>query len=274
MTTATVQSFPNVNLPYGYINGLVPFCVVDVNDVPTTTVSISSGQCRDSDNKMDISLGVPNVNGDLLENYINNPLLMNLNVNGINGLDTGEVSSGTVYRICIIGDSTNRNPTAALFSLQSNKSNSPLYPKGYDSYRVIGFVATGDDKEIKTFYISGNQNTRKFTYYDVTPIYTDLTNPFPASIFLDDFIPFNAGIMVDFLFKFTPVSAGDSVILTAASYSTYQYEIEAQVNSLPITQNRSILSVPDSIDPTRMSIMYEVTAGSLDVTICGYDFTV
>src|SRR5258708_33714271 len=68
-------------------------------------------------------------------------LLINSAVNGVNGLDTGTIAASTQYAVYLIGDSRNYNNAAAVISLTSNYPD-PLMPSGYDSYRLIGFMAT------------------------------------------------------------------------------------------------------------------------------------
>lgn len=142
----SVQSIPVENLPFLYINGLI---VSNNATTPNTKVNLSAGQCRDSNDVMDINL----TSAVVIDTAV---------VGAINGLDQGALAASLVYAVYVIGDSTNKHQPAGLISLASNSA--PLMPFGYDSYRLVGYAITDSSVHFLKAYISGNNNARRFTY--------------------------------------------------------------------------------------------------------------
>lgn len=140
------QSIPVDNLPFLYINGMV---VSNNATTPNTKVDVSSGQCRDSNDVMDISLV--------------SSVTINAGANGaVNRLDAGTFAASKVYAVYVIGDSSNKLQPGGLLSLASNSA--PTLPFGYDSYRKIGYAVSDSSTHFLKAYISGNNNARRFTY--------------------------------------------------------------------------------------------------------------
>lgn len=142
----SVQSIPVENLPFLYINGMN---VSNDATTPNTKLDIASGQCRDSNDVMDLNLTTGVV--------LNTALIAKLN-----GLDTGVLLASKVYAVYVIGDSTNKHTTGTLLSLASNSA--PLMPFGYDSYRKIGYAVTDSSVHFLLAYVAGNNNVRQFVY--------------------------------------------------------------------------------------------------------------
>lgn len=130
MPTIQIQADPVYSLPFTYISGL------QISYATTTTITIGAGQCRDSNDVIDIPVGAAPLNGVATAA----PITINAAVNGINGLDTGTFAATSGYYVFVIADSTYENPVAALISLSAT---APTMPSGYDSFRVIGWVRTG-----------------------------------------------------------------------------------------------------------------------------------
>lgn len=139
MANPQVQNDPIYSLPFLYIQGM------NISYASTTMIGIAPGQCRDSSDNIDMPIGYPNLQGNTnpatqFQNYIPG-LLINSAVVGANGLDQGTIAASTQYSVHVIGDSRGYNQVAGLLTLTSAPA--PKLPAGYDSYRLIGFVATG-----------------------------------------------------------------------------------------------------------------------------------
>src|SRR5580692_3582295 len=96
------QLDPIINQPFLYVNGLL---VSNDATTPNTVLDIAAGQCRDSNNVIDMILG------DFLnEGYgtDNSSTSLNAAVNGLNGLDTGSLAASTMYAVYIIADSSGK----------------------------------------------------------------------------------------------------------------------------------------------------------------------
>lgn len=150
-----IQSIPVESLPFLYINGMI---VSNNATTPNTKVDVSAGQCRDSNDVMDI--------------VFESSITINASANGaVNRLDAGTFAASKVYAIYAIGDSTNKKAPGGLLSLASNSA--PTMPFGYDSYRKIGYMVSDGSVHFLKAYISGNNNARRFTYD--APLATSVT---------------------------------------------------------------------------------------------------
>lgn len=89
-----------------------------------TTLTVATGQCRDSQNAFDI--------------FINAPLTINFAVNGANGLDTGTFAANKCYAIYIVADSSNFNAPVAIASL--NTTNTPVFPQATQAGGVYNLI--------------------------------------------------------------------------------------------------------------------------------------
>lgn len=140
------QNIPVYDLPFLYAYGC------PVSYASTTTFGIGVGQVRDSNDNIDL--------------LIEEALVLNTAVNGINGLDTGTFAKAKWYYLYIIGDSSNKNPTGSILSLSATQ---PLLPFGYDSFRLISIEKSlAGSAAIEIFTNLGNDNQR--TKYWDTPI--------------------------------------------------------------------------------------------------------
>lgn len=135
----TVYNQQVVNLAFKYINDLT------LAWASNTTLSVSSGQCRDSQNVYDI--------------VISSAITINSAVNGANGLDTGSLAASTWYAVHAIGDSTNYNDGATILSLSAT---APYLPAGYDVQRRIGWVRTDGSSHFLVFYQDGKGDRRDY----------------------------------------------------------------------------------------------------------------
>ncbi len=97
----SVQSIPVEDLPFLYISGM------NLSVASTTVMAIAPGQCRDSNDVMDIPFDEPF--------YINSAVV------GAGGLDTGTLAASTNYAVYVIADSTNKKQPSALISLWSSQ---------------------------------------------------------------------------------------------------------------------------------------------------------
>lgn len=216
MATPQVQNETIYALPHLYIEGLK---LSATKPTAATIIAVSPGAARDSNNTIDMVVGLQNYFG------IDNPeqlfsgyqpgLFVNSAVNGANGLDTGTIAASTQYAVYLIGDSRNYNNTAAVLSLTSNTA--PLLPSGYDSYRLIGFWATDASSQF-VYATNKPQNISGLLTYFNSPALSVLSGGNATSFTAID-LTTNAAIptttlqnvIVTLLVTFTPAAAGDTV---------------------------------------------------------------
>jgi hypothetical protein len=215
-----MQNLPVEQLPHLYISGM------NISVASNTVIAIAPGQCRDSNDNIDMSYYFPIAgNAVFAEHHFNGlipapalqpvfgpmyslPLFVNSAINGVNGLDQGTLAASTNYLIYAIADSSGKLPNAAILSLQSNAF--PLLPLGYDSYRLLGFVTTDSSIHFlaasilnATFYkgyflqppisvLSGG-NATTFTAINLSAAIPTTTAPFVIALLAITFIPAAVG---------------------------------------------------------------------------------
>lgn len=139
----TTPNSPIVNAGLLYVNGL------GIAKTAAKIISLAAGAARDVTNTDDIVLNaLVSING--------------ANV-GANGVDIAAIILNKFYAVYVIGDSTDKQPTAGLLSLNAT---TPSLPFGYDMYRRVGWVLTDGSANILQFWQYGTGQLRTY-YYDV-----------------------------------------------------------------------------------------------------------
>ncbi len=213
MPTPQVQNDPIYSLPYLYISGL------NISIASTTVLAIAPGQARDSNDMIDMPVGFPNLQGNSVpavqfQGY-QPGLLINAAVVGANGIDAGALAASTQYAVYLIGDSRGYLPVAGILTLTSNVL--PKLPLGYDSYRLLGFQATGGSSTF-VYATSKPQNMRFALQYIEQPPVSVLSGGNATSFTAIDLTTNSAvptttlqNIIVTLLVTFTPLAANDIV---------------------------------------------------------------
>lgn len=213
MATPQIQNDTIYALPHLYVQGLT------ISAASTTVLAVAPGAARDSNNVIDMVVGLQNYFGNTnplpqFQSY-QPGLLINSAINGVNGLDTGTIAASMQYAIYLIGDSRNYNNTAAVLSLTSNSA--PIMPTGYDSYRLIGFIET-DGSSHFVYATHKPQNIAGLLQYFNSPAISVLSGG-NATTFTAIDLTTNAAVptttlpnvIVSLFVTFTPVAAGDVV---------------------------------------------------------------
>jgi|HubBroStandDraft_2_1064218.scaffolds.fasta_scaffold00250_11 hypothetical protein len=285
MATPQVQNDPIYNLPFLYITGL------QLLYPASQTLDLTAGQCRDSNDVMDLVIGSPNFAGQLTPA----PVSIYIGANGLNGLDTGSPAANTMYSIFLIGDSRYYQPTGAIVSLASNTQ--PLMPLGYDSYRLIGYWPTDGSANfvVGDIAYSANSSYRRMIYS--TPIATPIasgsstsyatvnltgivpivepgaestnTPPFPLPI---------GNFIAQIYTSYVPNAAGNNLQLAGVykdGGGNFQAQITGQVGSVPVTTVSDVwvnnLVVSSVLSPV---IRYKVSSASdtVAISVAGFSY--
>lgn len=255
-------------LPRLYTSGL------SISPASTTLLAVSPGAARDSTNSIDMVVGLQNYFG------IDNPALLNANyqpgllinsaVNGVNGLDTGTIAASTQYAVYLIGDSRNYNNTAAVLSLTSNSA--PILPTGYDSYRLIGFMAT-DSSSHFVYSTSKPQNIGGLLTYYNSPAIAVLTGGTSATFAAMDLTTSSAmptttlqNTIVTLLVVFTPAAIGDSVQFRPTG-STATGNLPTIIGVAAGVAQTQYIQVIAGVGSSKPEIDYKLTSSSDAVTV-------
>lgn len=262
----TIQNYPGSVVAQPWISGLV---VSNDTTSPNTVLDISAGICRDSNNIVDLTVGINNTNFE--GQFVSAPLFLNAATTGLNGLDTGALVASTVYAVYIIGDSTYQHPTGALLSLASNAV--PLMPAGYDSLRLICYWSTDSSAHFVLAYQLGNGSQRTLRY--VTPIQvlaggaaTSLTG-----VNLSTLLPLVNNLIVYYLSLYSANAAGNNLNLTdgASAGGTYTYPAAVAGGIAATSANTFLLA---QVVSGVIQVKYSVSAGTVNSFLQSFTFYV
>ncbi len=137
-----------------------------------TTVTITAGQCRDSNNEVDMFL-YPSNTLPANQGFVYAPLTLTTTTVGINGVDVAlAAATAALYQVFLISASDNSQPIACIATLGLNSPTvaplGPVMPFGYDTLRLIGYFAVDASDNVLKAYTAGNGNVQDF-FYDAPP---------------------------------------------------------------------------------------------------------
>lgn len=250
----TTQAIPVEQLPFLYINELK---ISNNATTPNTLVDVSAGQCRDSNDVMDITLA--------------SGITINAAANGaVNRLDVGTFAASTVYAVYVIGDSHNKLAPGGLLSLASSAA--PTIPFGYDSYRRIGYAISDASTHFLLAYIAGNNNARVLAYDapQATAVTAGAATTYTA-VTLTALVPAVDKLPISLAYAFTPGAASRVLNMTPDGATGNAVTVTGQVTAVVMSGNAQVLSRLASGIP---KIDYKVSnAGdAVAINVAGFNF--
>ncbi len=238
-----------INLTYLDVNGL------QLSWASNTTLGVTTGRSRDSSNTMDIVLSAP--------------IVINAATTGANGLDTGSLAATTWYNVFVVGDSLANKAPATVISTSST----PLLPKGYSSYRHIGWAKTDGSSHFLKFYQSGINSTRRYQWDVPIAILSGGTSTTFAAIDASVGAPKQA--MPIFLnIAYTPTAAASTASIrpTGSSAAALSCPVELKSNVDDVAVKESSVQVLPQLSAGNASLDYIVTSGdALTLTVSGFE---
>ncbi len=177
-TVALTPLTPVANLGNNYINGC------RLTWVSTTTFTVGAGQCRDSTDVQDITMGYNRfANASQSNNYVvssSAAVTVSTAVSGAGGVDTGTITASKLYSVFAIGDSRGFNAGSAVISL-AVPTTGPTLPSGYDCWRYVGSVAVDSGSHFYQFRQTGAQALKTMWYDSGTLDATHVGLAIPSS---------------------------------------------------------------------------------------------
>jgi hypothetical protein len=236
-----IPNTPIVNAGLLYVNGCY------MNWLSTTTLSVTSGQCRDVTNTADIVLGATTT--------------ITSTTVGVNGVDVAAAVASSFYAVYVIGSSTDQKPGACLLSLSST---APSLPFGYDMFRRVGYVLTDSSAHFLNFWQEGRN-----MFYDVgISVLSAGTSTTYANVALTTAVPPEA-TNVNLVVTYTANSATNVAhFLPYGSTATngivrFGYGVAAAQVGMAV--------VPAELNVAAPTIQYKVSASdSLSLLVAGY----
>lgn len=238
-------NYPIVNEGLKYINGL------GISYATATTLTVASGQARDSTNVNDINLSAS--------------VTINGAINGAGGLDQGSLANNTWYAVFAIDDSTKANTGSALISTSAT---APILPFNYNMVARIGWVRTDGSSQFLPFHQTGNSTTRRMCYDTLIQVLSAGNATTFTDVDCSASVPTTAkGVLLRT--AFTPATAGTNRLKIRVNGSS-SVNGSAQVNG---TVN-SVISIGEVWSPIASGVIeYLVTNASdaADISIVAYD---
>jgi len=279
-----IQNDPVYSLPHLYISGL------NISVASTTVLAIAPGQARDANDNIDMPVSFPGLQGDpfgsplvsqqgiyppIVFQNCRQPLFINSAVVGANGVDSGVLIATMDYAVYLIADSRGYNPVAGLLSLTSNAY--PLLPRGYDSWRLIGFIQTDGSAH---FVASSTNplNARNLLCYYLSPAVSVLSGGNATSFTLIDLstpIPTTTArdVIVDMMVTFIPLAVGDTVQFRPTAEGTPQTAGLPTITGIAagVAQTQCI-QVVAGVNSSKPEIDYKVSVSgdSVSISVSGY----
>ena len=234
---------PESGNPRGYVRGF-----------PTTWASASSvvvgaGDCRSSDNDLDIVLAAP--------------VVVDIATSGPGGLDVGAEAASAWYFLYVVADSAGASPTTGLISASAA---APTLPAGYDKFRRVGSVrnAAGNFRDFAAY---GSGEDRSVQYRD--------------AVTTRQVVAGGAAVAV------TPVACGGLIPPTSrmgrfqfAQRGTVAVNLYDDPANAPAVMQRILSPNGDIADLFRTSAAREIAyanvaaGGLVDVWVTGYEETI
>jgi len=269
---SNIQSSPVYALPFLYISGL------DISIAGAHSIAVAAGQCRDSNDIIDMPVGFQNLQGLTLPvtQYLNyRPgLFIDATSNGLNGLDQGSLAASSQYAVYLIGDSSGYQPVGAILCLASNAG--PLMPMGYDSYRLLGFVGTNSSSQF-SYASQRPQWMSKAQVYGLSPAVSVLSSGSStsfASLSLNSAVPTAAleNVVVTLLVTYTPASSSSFCSFRQTGSSATSYLPTVNASSAGVAQQQYLQVVAGVNGSSQCSIDYKVSnaSDSLSLSVVSY----
>jgi len=260
----TSKAFPYSSFMPFYVNGLG---ISNDATTPNTKLDLAPGTCLDSTGTFQISL--------------NSPVVIDATQNGINGLDTGTLAASKVYAVYLVTDQVTALPSGAMISLAygSKTPNTPVLPFGYNTYRLVGFVATDSMAHFLLGYWSNNDTSRRLFVFDAfqaTAVTTGASTSY-AHVDLSALVPLVNNLNVSIYSNFNANGAGDTLSMQGGASTGDQVIITAPVagGTAHTTTISSVLAQTVSLTGTPSPVInYKVSSGSdaVAIDVAGYTF--
>lgn len=257
---------PIVNLPYLSINDIK---ITNHATAPDTKLNVGPGLCRDQTNAFDINMG--NAGGVYGGIDADTTTVLDVDVNGINGLDTGTLAASTLYHVYAVADFQTANTTGVIASL-AVPTIGPLMPAGYNLFRHIGYFVSDSSADILLAYIGGNNNSRVLVFDapQATAITAGNATTY-TDIVLTTLVPAIENTPVIITSAFTPGAASRTLNMQPVNTTGDAVTITGQVTSVIVTTQSLIMARLETGAP---KIAYKVAnAGdAAAINVAGFYF--
>lgn len=267
MTVNYSSAKPITNSVYPAIDRLL---VANHPSSPDTKIVISAGNCRDESSTFDINLG--NFRGVNPNLTANTDTIVDAEVVGANGIDTGALAASKLYHVYVIADKTGDKPAAGLISL--NYSNEgPIMPFGYTNYRHIGFMVTDASSGFLLCNQGGASNSRSFFYVGAQATSITAGNEtVQTTVDLTELVP-NVNVRrVHLSVAFTPGDAGRELSIYSGGDTSTSAVITGQVASVDVTANVTAISKLDAAGQPVISYNVTNSGDAAAINVAGFDY--
>jgi hypothetical protein len=244
MTSPAFTQLPGNVLQNLYANGCAP------SYTSANTVTIGTGQVRDSTNSFDIA--------------VTTPLVINFAANGANGLDTGTFAASTPYYLFVLYDETQTNAPVALASLSAT---APIMPSlngiTFSYFRMVGFVLSDASTNILKFYVSGGGKSNHYQWDAPIRVLNGGVSTTPANISLGAAIPISNFGRVQLESIFIPNAGSDTANIKPNLATAYTFSFGGPAAG----NNTSIFEIIPTLNAGIPTLTYQVTAGTDSFTL-------
>lgn len=223
---------------------------LDIKRTGNTTATVSSGVCRDINNRFEITLA--------------NTSTLDFSVIGhVNGLDSGTIAASKCYYVHIIGDYSSRKTTGVLASLSMT---APTLPFGYNVYKCIGFLSTDASSHIRPVGIYGAGSCRTYMFHEPVEILLNGAETSFTKVSLESCVPAIESTPIKLQQIFYSTTTAEATVRPYGSSSADYYYLGGG-GSVNVIEYVDLMVGLYNGAPT---IEYIVTAGNLDLYLTSF----
>ena len=246
------KSFNQALFPYAYGLGLSNNAAT-----PNTKLDVAAGSVLDSSKTFQINL--------------DSSITIDASNVGANGIDTGALAASKLYKVYLIFGAASGSSAAGLISLLDV----PYLPYGYDSYALIGYIATGAGSTFLKGYWTDDKSSLRTFMYDA-PQATAITAGNATSytaIDLSAFVPAVANTPVFVDSALTPAAASQTLKLQPAAGTGDAVTVTGQVAAVVVSSQSLVMATLASSLP---KINYKVSnaGAAAAINVGGYQFAI
>lgn len=240
MTSSSYVQVPGNVLQHLYITGCTPAYT------STTTVTISSGQVRDSTDSFDVA--------------VSSSLVINFAVRGANGLDTGTFAASTGYYLYVLYDQSQTNAPVALASLSATAPTMPsLNGVTFSHFRLVGWVLSDGSTHLLPFYVARGGSTPFYQWDAPISVLSAGAATTATAVSLSTAMPKANFGLAQINVVYTPHAAGETANFKPSAATANSFVYNGVVAA--VVQNTSLLILP-TLNTGNPSVSYLVSVGT------------
>lgn len=250
IATGTISA---ANFPGPIPSPVYTFYGLNLSRVTGTVLSVTSG-----------SASIQN-GSSIYEATLTTFKSINLQTNGVNGLDTGVLVANRWYSVYLIAN-TSTNTVATIVSFGA-----PLLPPGFNITRRIGSVYSNASAQIEPFFQTGSGPDKTYIWSDPLTSHVFLTNGTATSFGTAGFTTSSFAGATPFASQISVKATFTTANPTGGSFSIYSSPSGAETATFGVTSATTLSFAPiQTVITITGTVGYSVASGTVTLSIIGW----